>query len=206
MTVASLIRKPLTAITLGLSLALSPVAAFAFDTNDAQALTQDIADDVLSYIDAEISAGAKKERFRQTMNRVADVRTIARFALGVSWRSATEAQQVAYVTAFEEYAANKYGRQFDEFESSGIEVGSALDAGRKGIVVNSRVVRPGQPAVAVEWQFSDRSGKPLLVDIIVEGISLLTTERQEIGARLDARGGDIDKLIADLPALGNAAS
>ncbi|MEL7415082.1 MAG: ABC transporter substrate-binding protein, partial [Pseudomonadota bacterium] len=168
--------------------------------------TEEIATDVLSYIDADISDAAKKERFRQTMNRFADVRTIARFALGVAWRSATEAQQVAYVTAFEEYAANKYGRQFDDFESSGIEVGSALDAGRKGIVVTSRVVRPGQAPVVVEWQFSDRSGSPLLVDIIVEGISLLTTERQEISAKLDARGGDMDRLIADLPALGNAGS
>ncbi|MEL6126619.1 MAG: ABC transporter substrate-binding protein [Pseudomonadota bacterium] len=206
MSLRSLIRTPLTAVALSVSLVTAPVAAFAFGTDDAKVLTEEIATDVLSYIDADISDAAKKERFRQTMNRFADVRTIARFALGVAWRSATEAQQVAYVTAFEEYAANKYGRQFDDFESSGIEVGSALDAGRKGIVVTSRVVRPGQAPVVVEWQFSDRSGSPLLVDIIVEGISLLTTERQEISAKLDARGGDMDRLIADLPALGNAGS
>jgi len=69
------------------SLVTAPVAAFAFGTDDAKVLTEEIATDVLSYIDADISDAAKKERFRQTMNRFADVRTIARFALGVAWRS-----------------------------------------------------------------------------------------------------------------------
>ncbi|MDO7735657.1 MAG: ABC transporter substrate-binding protein [Planktomarina temperata] len=49
---------------------------------------------------------------------------------------------------------------------------------------------------------SDRSGRNLFFDIIVEGISLLSSERVEIGALLDARNGDIAKLTRDLARLG----
>ena len=48
---------------------------------------------------------------------------------------------------------------------------------------------------------SDRSGSPKFFDLVVEGVSLLKTERAEIGAMLDASGGSIDRLIQRLEAI-----
>ncbi len=52
----------------------------------------------------------------------------------------------------------------------------------------------------VEWLVSDRPGRVVVADIVIEGISMLVTEREQIAGMLEARGGNVDKLIADLGA------
>jgi phospholipid transport system substrate-binding protein len=60
------------------------------------------------------------------------------------------------------------------------------------------VKRPGQADINVGWQVSDRSGSARVVNLIIEGVSALANERAEVGAMLDAQGGDLDKLIAKM--------
>ncbi|MEM7236859.1 MAG: ABC transporter substrate-binding protein, partial [Pseudomonadota bacterium] len=55
--------------------------------------------------------------------------------------------------------------------------------------------------VNVEWLVSDRPGRIVIADIIIEGVSLLLTQRDEIAGMLGKRNGDVDKLIADLEAI-----
>ena len=50
------------------------------------------------------------------------------------------------------------------------------------------------------FRVRDVNGQPRFYDLVIEGISLVVTERAEIGAKLDARRGDVDALIADLRA------
>jgi phospholipid transport system substrate-binding protein len=54
--------------------------------------------------------------------------------------------------------------------------------------------------VDVEWLVTDQPGQVLIADIVIEGVSLLVTQREEIGGMLEARRGDVEKLIADLAA------
>ena len=68
--------------------------------------------------------------------------------------------------------------------------------------VNAVAKLRGQAPFAVTFLVSDRSGQDKFFDLLIEGISLLRTERTEIGAMLDRRGGDIDALIADLQRAG----
>ena len=56
----------------------------------------------------------------------------------------------------------------------------------------------GEAPFDLRWHVSDKSGKNLFFNIIIEGVNMLTSERTEVGAMLDKRKGDIDKLIADL--------
>jgi phospholipid transport system substrate-binding protein len=60
----------------------------------------------------------------------------------------------------------------------------------------------GQPPFAVTFLVSDRSGQDKFFDLLIEGISLLKTERTEIGAMLDRRRGNIDQLTQDLRSAG----
>jgi phospholipid transport system substrate-binding protein len=66
--------------------------------------------------------------------------------------------------------------------------------------VKTKIHRAGGAAVDVEWLVSDKPGQVLIADIVIEGVSLLVTQRDEIGGMLDARKGDVEKLIADLSA------
>ena len=49
------------------------------------------------------------------------------------------------------------------------------------------MVRPGQDDIAVDWQVSDRSGSAKVVNLVIEGVSMLANERAEVGAMLEAR-------------------
>jgi phospholipid transport system substrate-binding protein len=69
---------------------------------------------------------------------------------------------------------------------------------KRGFLVDSTVTFKGKRPFLVQWQVSDASGRNLMFDIIIEGISMLRLEREEVGAMLDRRGGNINKLIAHL--------
>jgi len=196
------ILKSARATMLAAAMATLPISAHALTPQEATTLTNTIADEVEGYVNSDMSLAQKQAAFRQTMDRYADTSAIGRYVLGVAWRSAPPAQQEAFTTAFAEYLANKYGSQFSGYEGGEITIGSANDLGNRGIVVESTVTRPGSSPFIVQWQFSDRSGQPLLIDIVAEGVSMLTTERSAIASMLDRRNGDLDALIADLPTAG----
>ncbi|SOH92823.1 phospholipid transport system substrate-binding protein [Monaibacterium marinum] len=179
--------------------AAMPISASALTPEEATDLTDTIVEEVLGYVNSDMTLAEKQAAFRETMDRYADTSAIGRYVLGIEWRNATPAQQEAFADAFREYLSNKYGSQFSGYEGGEISIGNANDLGNRGIVVESTVERPGSSSIVVQWQFSDRSGQPLLIDIVAEGVSLLTTERTAIANMLDRRGGDLDALIADLP-------
>jgi len=81
-----------------------------------------------------------------------------------------------------------------------VSVGGVSDAGRRGLLVASEVTQPQGKPVAVDWLVSDRPGRTVIADIVIEGVSMLVTQREEVGAMLEARGGDHERLISDLAA------
>ena len=92
--------------------------------------------------------------------------------------------------------------QIAENRGAQIEVVRATDQGNKGVVVSTVVRFPGDAPVAVDWQVSDRSGSPKMFNLFIEGISMLSTERSEIGALLAQNRNSIDALLADLQTRG----
>jgi phospholipid transport system substrate-binding protein len=138
--------------------------------------------------------------FERIFGRYADVPVIARSVLGDAAKSASPAQLSAFTGAFQSYISAKYGRRFREFIGGKIEVIDAQPV-KSYFEVKTMVALQGETPFDVRWHVSDKSGKNLFFNIIIEGINLLASERTEIGAMLDNRNGDIDGLIADMKAL-----
>jgi phospholipid transport system substrate-binding protein len=179
-------------------LGLLPRPAAADAASQAQALVIAISADLTKLVNSGRSETQLYRDFEGILSRYGDMPAVAAASLGPAWRGASSAQKQAYVAAFQNYLARKYGRQFGEYRNASIKVTGARDAGRAGVLVQTTVVRPGQENIAVDWQISDRSGRPKAVNLIIEGVSLLANERAEIGAMLDAKGGSIDGLTAEL--------
>ena len=94
--------------------------------------------------------------------------------------------------------ARKYGREFREYRGASMTVSGASDQGDKGILVNTVVNLPGRQPFAVDWQVSDRSGATKLINLIIEGVSMLTTERSEVRAIYEANRSNLDATIQSL--------
>lgn len=172
--------------------------ARALSTSQATGLIQQVVDEVLKIVNSGASSGQALASFEKMFARYADVGVIARSVMGPPWRSASSAQQKAFVAAFRGYLARKYGSEFREFRGAKMNITGVKDHGDKGMVVSSVVSFPGSAPVSVDWQVSDRSGSPKMFNMFIEGVSMLSTERSEIRAILEANRNSVDALIADL--------
>lgn len=182
--------------------ALLPVLArpaLALTNAEATALINRVVADITRIINSGKSERAMYRDFEGIFDRYADVPTIARSALGPPARTATRAQLAAFGDAFGQYLSRKYGARFREFIGGQITVRDARQVNRF-YEVRSTVNLRGQAPFSVSFMVSDRSGADKFFDIVIEGISLLKTERVEIGSMLERRRGNIDQLIRDLRA------
>ena len=164
----------------------SPATADA--TSDAQALVQNLAAEMTRLVNSGRSESQLYGEFERVLARYADLPAVAASVLGPPWRSATDAQKRTFVAAFQSYLSRKYGRQFNEYRNAQIRVAGARDAGKAGVLVSTAVVRPGQENIGVDWQISARSGSPKVVNLIIEGVSMLANERAEVGRDARCRG------------------
>lgn len=193
------IKNPTRRLVLaGGAAALLPLPAQALTESDAAAYVQRVVDDVLAIINSGQSEAQILRRFKVLFTSYADIDIISRSVLGPPYRGLSNREKRAFSAAFGSYISNKYGRQFREFQGASITITRARDAGSKGILVSSQVRQQGQSPFELDWQVSDRSGQVKLINLIIEGLSLLTSEREEIRGQLAARGGDVNALTAYL--------
>ena len=179
------------------STALLGMPAFALSKAEAEELINQLSNDVLSAINAQSSRDELFEKFEKIFATYADVFLIARKALGPTWRSANKTQRSAYVSAFRGYMARYYGKQFEEFIGAKI----IIDKSRKtsgGYLVDSKIIFKDGSNYLAQWHVVDARGKLLMYNLFLEGVSILSDVRIQIGSMLDKRGGSIDELTSYL--------
>ena len=178
-------------------LGLLPRPAAALDTASARALIDMAIGDVNKVINSGKPEPAMYKDFEGIFARYADVPAIARSALGPAARGASAGQMSAFTKAYQGYIGRKYGRRFREFIGGRIEVVNAKPLKSYYEVISVAHLQ-GEAPFDLRWHVSNKSGKDLFFNIIIEGMNMLATEREEVAALLKQRGGDIDRLVADL--------
>ena len=173
----------------------SPV--FAFKKSDAEKLIKNLTNDVLGAVNEQKSKDIMFSRFEEIFSKYADVPLIARKALGPTWRGASKAQRSAYVSAFRGYMARYYGTRFEEFLGSEIIVSNSRKTSG-GFLVGSNIILKDGSSYQAQWHVIDARGKYLMYNLFLEGVSVLSDVRVQIGSMLDKRAGSIDRLIEHL--------
>lgn len=175
----------------------APRALRALTENSASALINSLIGDINRVIDSGKGESAMFREFERIFARYSDTSYISAYALGADGRRASAAQKRAFSKAFQGYIARKYGKRFREFIGGKLEV-TGVKKVKKWYEVSTIAYLKGQSPFEVTFLVSDRSGKDLFFNMFIEGVNLLLTERTEIGAILDSKGGDINALIAEL--------
>ena len=192
-------RRTVLALGLGAAAAamILPGTARALTVDEARSLINDVTGQVTKVINSGASETQMLAKFEQIFAKYADVPAIARSALGPAARSASPGQMSAFTKAYQGYISRKYGRRFREFIGGRIEVTGAHPLKSYYEVVSTAYLQ-GEAPFDLRWHVSDKSGRDLFFNLIIEGVNMLSTERTEIGAMLDQQGGNIDNLIAKL--------
>ena len=172
-----------------------PHAALAFSSAQAESLITKAVADINGIINSGKSESAMYRDFEKVLVAYADMPNIARSVLGPTARSASASQLNAFTAAFQSYISRKYGSRFREFIGGKIEVKKTQKINSIYDVSCTAILR-GEPPFAISFIVADKTGK--FIDLNIEGISLLKSERAEIGALLDKAGGNVDALTARL--------
>lgn len=175
--------------------AFVPSRALAFSAGQAEALIQKTVADINTIINSGKSEAAMYGDFERVLTKYADVPSIARSALGPVARSASSSDLGAFTKAFQTYLSRKYGSRFRQFIGGRIEVKSTQKANSIYDVRCVSILR-GEPPFEISFIVHEASGR--FIDLQIEGISLLKSERAEMGAMLDKVGGSVSKLTAAL--------
>lgn len=175
--------------------------ALALNEAEAQALVARSMDEVYAVINSGKPSAQMYRDFEAIFARHADVEVIARSALGPAARQIAPQQFAAYRQAFQGYIGRKYGKRFREFIGSKIEVTGARKV-KSFYAVSTVAYLNGRAPLEMEWHVSDKSGRSLYFNIIIEGVNMLASERAEMTAMLAARKGDVAALTQALQQAG----
>ncbi len=164
----------------------------------AEKFVAGLGDSALALVtDKEIVGEARREKFRMLLDEHFDLNWIGQFVLGKNWRRASPEQRELYLKLFEESIVFTYTNQFDSYSGQMFEV---TGSGKKGryTVVNSKIVDPANPNgnVLIDWRLIEDGGKFRIVDVVVEGISMGITQRNEYASVIESNGGKIAPLLA----------
>ena len=166
--------------------------AFAQDwkTDPTKFIGQFAKTGIVDILEAKISKAEKAARFRVLFKQYFDIPAIARFVLGRYWKAAQPAEQEKFMTVFEDVIVYTWNRRFSEYNGQSLQVDAAAPDGDDGALVTSRIVgAKAAETFGVAWRLRKRDQGLQIVDVIVEGVSMAITYRQEYASILAQQGG-----------------
>jgi phospholipid transport system substrate-binding protein len=147
--------------------------------------------------DANVAKPEREQRFRHLLNEGFDIAHIARFVLGRYWRMASETERAEYLRLFEDFVVDSYAQRFGEYAGENLKVTNTRAAADDAIVF-SDLLRPNGPPVKVEWKLRREGSSFKIVDVIVEGVSMSITQRDDFSATIQRTGGKVEGLLSVL--------
>jgi phospholipid transport system substrate-binding protein len=174
--------------------------------DDAAGFISDLGQRTVRVLAAKVSEGEREAQFRALFDEGFDVPAISRFVLGNYWRVATDEQRRAFVTLFEAYVVHAYAVRFNEYSGQQLKVTAQRAEGEDSALVQSVIAQPsGAPPLRVDWRVGKTEKGYKINDVVIEGVSMAVTQRQEFSAVIQRNGGEIDALLKLLRAKTGAA-
>ena len=147
----------------------------------------------------ELEAAERAERFRSILNRGLDIPVIAERVLGPYRRRATDEELSDFIVLLEENIVRRYAILFADYGGEKIEVVETKAGRRNTEIVTVRIFPLNNaPPVDVRWVTRRVEGLPKVIDIIVENVSMVTTQKEEYVSVIRRGGGKIEALLMEL--------
>ena len=189
-----------------LVLSFSLINTFVFANFEAEEkFVSNFANNAISILGNEsLDINQKNLQFTDLVMSSIDMNLISKFVLSKYWKIASQEQRDVYIKAFEEYFISSYANKLDQYSGEKIVIVSS-DAAKKFVIVKSNIVRDGADTLKIEldWRLLTRDGQTKIIDLSIEGISLIVAQREEFQSYLSNNDGDLDALINKLRSINN---
>lgn len=190
-------RRGALALLVALALAI-PAVARADAPADARQFVDKLVNSALHTLASTKGQEAQREQdFNKLLGDNFDIPRIARFVLGRYWTSASDQDRQRFIDVYRDFIIRSYAAQFANYSGETVKVTGARPESGDVTVVNSEIIHPdgGQPA-KVAWRVRHESdGSYKVVDVDVEGVSMLLAQREEFASVIQRSGGTVGGLI-----------
>ena len=144
-----------------------------------------------------LSSSERRQEIANILNQGFDMPWIARFVLGRNWRLATPEQRSDYLNLFQAIVEHTYSRQFTDYSGQKVSILGHKIGQRKYIFVRSRIYDPKRSNINinVNWRLIPNGNSFKIIDVVIEGVSMGVTQRNEYASVLQRNGNSISALI-----------
>jgi phospholipid transport system substrate-binding protein len=196
-----MIHRDVLAVLFGLCLFLgaSNSDAYADEFNDgAQNFIQSLAKKAEgSLLAKSVTPSERQMRFRKLMLESFDLKGVGKWVLGRYWRRASSDERTAYLNLFEEFIIATYTKRFKAYANSKLQINGTTSR-KNSAFVKTQINRNNAKPVRLVWRVNFSDGRYQIIDIVVEGVSWIQTQRSEFVSVIRNSGGKVSGLIKAL--------
>ena len=174
---------------------------FAYSSNPRDFINELVNDAISNLSNKNLNNSEKEDFIKQIALENVDISALGLYTLGELRKSSKETDISKYQTAFEKYFLKSLTSRLAEYSSSKFEVISEEKKSATYTIVNSKVlpIDSKSPEIKIDWRvYTKNQDKPLIRDLIVEGLSLARTQKEEFASILSSNNNDIRILISKL--------
>ena len=175
------------------------IKAFAYSSDPEKFITE-IIDEAKLILNSQDSKETKAEKLSVIALKTVDVKGIGYYTLGKKRKEITEDQMDKYNKVFESYFLKSFTSRLTDYSDPKISVLSAEKINEKYTIVKSMLVKTDKkPEVKIDWRvYTKNPENPLIRDLIIEGLSLARTQKEEFNSIIQSNDGDINALFSSL--------
>ena len=173
--------------------------SFAY-SSDPKIFIQEIVDEAKKILVATNSKEFKTKKLSEMALKTVDIKGVAYFTLGNYRKGLNEEQLKEYLILFEKYFLKTFSARLTDYSDPKINVTSADIKNPKYTIVKSVLLATDKkPAVNIDWRvYTKNPEKPLIRDLIIEGLSLARAEKEQFASIIQSNDGDVLKLFETL--------
>ena len=159
--------------------------------------TVDRASKILS---ENISKDDKIDQLKKVAKETVDIKGVGFYSLGPIRKNLNNEQKKKYIDLFESYFLKSFASRLSEYTDPEIKVKGKKFLNKNYTIVNSLLVGTSErPQVNIDWRiYTKNPNEPLIRDLIIEGLSLARTQKEEFSSILNSNDGDINALFKTL--------
>ena len=171
----------------------------SYSTDPKQFITE-IVEEAKNILSESNSKEFKTKKLSEVALKTVDINGIAYYSLGKYRKQLNEEQLKEYLRLFEKYFIKSFTSRLSDYSDPKIDVLSVDVINEKYAIVKSILVATDKkPEVKIEWRvYTKDPNKPLIRDLIIEGLSLARTQKEEFASVIDSNNGDVSKLFISL--------
>ena len=172
---------------------------FAYSSDPKQFVSEVIAETKKILMETNTKEYKTKKLSEMALKTV-DIKGVAYYSLGNYRKELNDEQLKEYLILFENYFLKSFSSRLTDYSEPKIEVISAKILNPKYTMVESLLLGTDKkPEVKIDWRiYTKNPDKPLIRDLIIEGLSLARTQKEEFSSVIEANNGDITKLFITL--------